>query len=213
MIKIKNKKGLALYRSGSGFTLLELLVAMGIFTLISGAVTYLITDGLRYSRIIWDQLEGQSEVRKVLSEVVNDVRRAETSSTGAYPIESASKYSLVFYANIDVDSFREKVRYYLEGTNLKKGVTKPSGSPLIYNSGNEKIVILAHNVINISKNQPVFSFYAESYQGTGNALSEPITTTDVHVVRVQLEIERDANKSPVPIRGESLTQIRNLKTN
>jgi len=204
MFKYKNKKG---------FTLLELLVAMGIFTLISGAVTYLITDGLRYSRIIWDQLEGQSDVRKVLSEVVNDVRRAETSSSGAYPIESASKYSLVFYANIDADSFREKVRYFLDGTNLKKGVIKPSGSPLVYSAANEKIVILARNVTNITQNQNVFSYYNQSYTGTGNALSEPVTVTDVRVVRVQLEIERDANKSPVPIRGESLTEIRNLKTN
>ncbi len=193
--------------------MLEAVVALGIFSLISVSIAFLITDSLRYNQIVSDQLEGQNDLRQVLQEVVDKVRRAEESSTGAYPIESASKYDLRFYANIDNDGFKEKVHFWLDGTILKKGIIKPSGNPLTYNPASEQTVEIAHNAVNVARQMPVFTYYNESYTGSGDGLSEPVTATDVHVVRVQLEIEKDPVKSPVPVKGESVVQIRNLKTN
>lgn len=193
--------------------MLEAVVALGIFALIITSVSYLIIDGLRYNGIIWNQLQGQTDIRNVLQEVVNDVRRAEQSSTGAYSIESVGQNDLRFYANIDTDGYKEKVHFWLDGTNLKKGVTKPGGTPLTYNPANEQVVIIARDVTNIASNQPLFKYYNESYTGSGDPLTQPVTATDVHVIRVYLEIEKDPGKSPVPVRGESVVQVRNLKTN
>lgn len=193
--------------------MLEAVVALGIFALIITSVSYLIIDGLRYNGIIWNQLQGQTDVRKVLQEVVNNVRRAEQSSTGAYSIENAGQNDLRFYANIDTDGYKEKVHFWLDGTNLKKGVTKPSGTPLTYNPANEQAGIIARDVANIANNQPIFKYYNESYIGSGDPLAQPVTATDVHVIRVYLEIDKDPGKSPVIVRGESVAQVRNLKTN
>ena len=45
---------------------------------------------------------------------------------------------------LDDDGLKEKIRYYLTGTTLKKGVIKPTGSPPVYLSANESC--LAHLV-------------------------------------------------------------------
>ncbi|MFZ2189310.1 MAG: type II secretion system protein [Candidatus Magasanikiibacteriota bacterium] len=195
-----------------GFTLLEVLVAMGIFILVAMSASWFIIHGFRYNAIVWEQLDKQNEGRKVLQQVVDTVRKAEESSVGGYPISTSTNYQLSVYANIDDDSYREKVRFWLDGITLKRGIIKPSGSPLNY-SGTEQVVELAHDVVNISKNSPLFLYYDESYDGSGIALAQPVELTDVRVIRVQLELEKDPTATPVPLHVESVVSIRNLKTN
>lgn len=199
--------------SSRGFTLLELLVAMGIFSLIIGAISWIMIDAFRSNKIIWKQLERQNEGRKVLQQVVDDVRKAEQSSTGAYPIEYVGNNELRFYANIDTDGYREKIRYFLDGTNLKKGVIKPAGNPLTYNPANEQVVILAHNVTNIAKSQPVFFYYGQNFTGSETALVQPVTASDVRVIKTYLELEDDPNSTPVALSVQSMVEVRNLKSN
>jgi len=200
---IKNKQG---------FTLIELLVALGIFALIAMAASWILIYGLRHNSIIWDQLQTQSDGRKVLQAVVDDVRKAEQSSLGGYPLITVDDNEISFYANIDDDSLREKVRFWLDDTTVKRGVIKPAGNPLSY-SQTEDVVEIAHDVVNISQTTPMFLYYDESYTGTEAALAQPVTITDIRTIRVQLELEKDPLASPVPLLVESLVSVRNLKTN
>lgn len=195
--------------------MIELLVALGIFSLLALSVAWILITGLRQNAIIWDQLQGQTDGRRVLREVTDVVRRAETSSIGSYPVERADQYELIIYANIDTDTFRERVRFTLDQAEkrLKLGVTKPGGNPLAYDPANENVVVLARDVINAQQGQPVFTYFKESYTGTGPALTQPVTVTEPRVVRVQLVLERDPTKTPVPLQLESAVQMRNLKTN
>ena len=196
----------------SGFTIIELLVALGITAMISMVVVWFIIDGLRYSSVIFEQLQTQNDGRKVLQQVIDVVRKAEESSIGGYPLVSAGDYELILYANVDDDSLRERVRFWLEATTLKKGVIKPSGSPLSY-SGAESVVEIAHSVVNFEESEPVFLYYDENYTGTEAALVQPIEEVDVRMVRVRLELEEDPTESPVPLEVESAAMIRNLKGN
>ncbi|MBI4427342.1 MAG: type II secretion system protein [Candidatus Magasanikbacteria bacterium] len=195
-----------------GFTIVELSVALGISAMIAVTVVWLIIDGLRYSNIIFDQLQTQNDGRRVLQQVVDVVRKTEESSIGGYPLVSAGEYELIVYANVDSDSLRERVRFWLDGTTLKKGVIKPSGSPLSY-SGAEQTVEIAHDVVNFSENKPLFLYYDENYTGTEEALVQPVEEVGVRMVRVRLELEEDPDKSPVPLEVESAAMIRNLKAN
>ncbi|MBI4992575.1 MAG: type II secretion system protein [Candidatus Magasanikbacteria bacterium] len=195
-----------------GFTIVELSVALGISAMIAVTVVWLIIDGLRYSNVIFDQLQTQNDGRRVLQQVVDVVRKAEESSIGGYPLVSAGEYELIVYANVDSDSLRERVRFWLDGTTLKKGVIKPSGSPLSY-SGAEQTVEIAHDVVNFSENEPLFLYYDENYTGTEAALIQPVEEVDVRMVRVRLELEEDPDKSPVPLEVESAAMMRNLKEN
>lgn len=194
---------------------MEVLVTLGIFSVLVLAIAGILIISLQSNRVIWDQLTGQSDARRVLREVVDTTRRAEISSLGAYPIESADPYELILYANINADSFRERIRFFLERpTNLfKKGITLPAGLPLRYDTSTEAVTILARDVVNDDLNIPVFSYYDESYTGSSTPISTPVSTTLVHVVKVEMEIEHDPGQTPVPIRAESTVMIRNLKTN
>ncbi len=195
-----------------GFTMLELLVALGISSLIMMSVAWLVIHGFRYNGIIWEQLKTQSDGRRVLREVVDVVRKAEQSSIGSYSIANAGAYDLTVYANVDSDSYREKVRFWLDGTTLKRNIIKPSGSPLGY-SGIGQTVELAHDAVNIAKGEAVFGYFDENYTGTEAVLVQPVDTTKIRVIRVRLELEKDPTETPVPLRVESTAQVRNLKTN
>ncbi len=196
-----------------GFTILELLVTLGIFSLLTLAVSWILVTSFRSNRIIWDQLSGQNDARRVLQQVVDSVRRAETSSIGSFPIEQASSTQLVFYANINDDAFRERVRFWLTTTTLFRGITSPTGTPLAYVTSSEQILPVAVNVVNNAHGVPLFSYYGESYEGNGSPLTNPVAVTDVRVIRVQLNIDINPALSPVPLYAESVVQVRNLKTN
>ncbi|MFA5211594.1 MAG: prepilin-type N-terminal cleavage/methylation domain-containing protein [Patescibacteria group bacterium] len=200
----KNKKA---------FTLLELVISLAIFSFLIMGATYLIINSLKYNNILWDQLESQKEGRKVLQDLVNILRRAEDSSLGGYAIVSSGDNEIIFYANVDSDNLREKVRFWLDGETIKKGITKPTGNPLSYGNSEEKIVEIAHYVKNLETNTPLFLYFDENYIGNQNPLVQPVDSTKIRVVKVQLEIEKDEEKSPVPLHLESIVQIRNLKEN
>jgi len=199
--------------SQKGFTLLELVVAIGIFLLLGVGFASILVVSLRTNDIVWNQLESQNDARHVLQEVVDDVRRAESSSIGSYAIVTSTAYEFAFYANVDSDSLREEVRFWLDGDILKKGVTKPAGNPLVYNAANEEVRELAHSVVNITEGVNLFEYFDETYEGVGSGLVDPIDMTAIRSVRVSLEIEKDPDKSPEPFHAETFVQIRNLKTN
>lgn len=195
-----------------GTSLVEVTVVVGITAIVTlGAASFIILS-FRNQRVIDDQLFGQKEARRIVSEIVNTVRTAEQSSIGSYPIAEATTSSLTVYTNIDKDSLRERVRYWLLGTELKKGVLKPSGNPLSY-TGTEQVTTIAHNVQNNAQGTATFEYFDESYAGSGVGMSSPVTIPSIRMVKIVIEIERDASVSPVPLKVESLTQIRNLKEN
>ena len=197
----------------SGFTLLEVLVAMGIFLLMIFGVSGIWSYASRSKNVIWEQLSAQNEGRKTVQDFTNELRTATQSSIGSFAIESPTTSSLIFYSNIDSDSWRERVRYFLAGSILKKGVTKPSGNPLSYSSSNEVVVEVAHGVTN--GNEPIFTYYGENYNGatSTSTLSYPINVTTIRLVGIKLRLERYPDLSPAPVWVESKVEIRNLKAN
>lgn len=194
-----------------GFTLMEVLVALGLLSVISSGSMWMLTTSLRSQSTVWDQLDAQGDGRKSIQKIVDDVRRAEYSSIGAYPIEIATTNTLIFYANVDADGFRERVHYWLVGRTLKRGIIKPSGNPLQYSAQNETTQDIAHDVANTSTTLPLFLYYSSSFAGTGTPLAQPVSTTAITLIKTQLEIEKNPDKSPVPVRIEGSASIRSLK--
>lgn len=195
-----------------GFTLLEVLVAMGIFLLFVFGAATLLTYSLKSNKIIWEQLKTQNEGRKVVQDFINELRSAVYSSIGSYPVEKADQQEIIFFSNIDTDTYRERVRYFLSDSTLKKGVIKPSGNPLQYSPSSEIITEIVHDIHNTTT--PLFYYYGQNYGYTSStALSDPVSVTDVRVVGITLELEEDPYASPEPFHIESKVEIRNLKDN
>jgi prepilin-type N-terminal cleavage/methylation domain-containing protein len=193
----------------NGFTVVEMIVAMFILTIIGTAVVNFQLDIFSLNKINSSNLVIQESARLVLKNISSEIRSMSPSSIGAYNIDQAATSSLTFYSNIDSDPSIEKIRYFLSGTTLKKGVTKPVSN--IYNPANETFRDLAQNVANATST--IFSYYDSTYDGTSAPLSQPIDILKIRLIKVNLVIDQDLLKSPPPLYMTTQVSIRNLKDN
>lgn len=129
------------------------------------------------------------------------------SNIGGYPIESASASSLVFYSDFDNDGLFERIRYYLESGVLKRGVIIPSGSPLAYLPGNEKVREAVHYVIA----PDIFSYYPKEAGSGGSPLSSPVAPSLIRLVKINLTIDENPQKPPAAASLTTVITIRNLR--
>ena len=194
------------HRKGAGFTLIETIVTIMIFTLVMGVIAGFIVVGYRTQSYTFQQAVAIDEARKGIETMVKEIREARAGDDGSYIIEKADDFEFIFYSDIDKDEATERVRYFVEGTDFKKGVTEPSGWPIKYHSENEEIFILSQHV----RNQPSIFRY---FDGDHNELSSPARLKDTKLMRVYLVINVNPARSPRDFELESDVQIRNLKTN
>jgi prepilin-type N-terminal cleavage/methylation domain-containing protein len=194
-----------------GFNLVEIVVVVAITSVIFLAVFNFGQGIFSFNSNAQANLSAQSDARRVLKNIVKELRSTSPSSLGSYPISLAGTSALTFFVNLDGDIYKEQVRYFLQGKELKRGVIKPSGSPLIYNPANEQVSILVRDINNGVT--PIFEYFDSNYTGTSTPLIQPVQITKVRLIRITLKIEKDPNKSPGPIIVESQVFLRNLKDN
>jgi hypothetical protein len=196
-------------KSESGFTVIETLFGIAIFVLIVGALTLFSKNVWVNNSFISAGLVDTDAGRQVLKTMVAEIRTASTSDTGTYLINQAGASSFTFYSNVDSDVLKEKVRYFLSGTTLQRGVIKPTGSPLSYNAGNEKISTLLQNV----QDSSIFEYFDKDYDGTTAPLSFPINIPNVRLVKITITTDSDPNRPPAEMVFSTQVSIRNLKDN
>lgn len=194
-----------------GFSLTEIIVVTAITGAIFLAVFNFGQNIFFFNSEAQKNLNAQSGARRVLKTLVKELRSASPSSLGAYPVVLASSTSLIFFSNIDDDVYKEQIRYFLQGNELKRGLTKPSGSLLSYNPANEQIVTLISGVNNGAT--PIFEYFDANYTGTSTPLTQPVQATLVRLVRITIKIEKDPTRSLGPFIAESQVFLRNLKDN
>ena len=194
----------------SGFTLIEMIIVMGILGIIGGIVYQFVVQGNRMFMQSRDQALAQDTLRKVMDSLAKELREAQNADNGSYLIEAAQAQSIVFYADIDNDDHRERIRYFLESTSLKKGVIEPTVNPVTYPTGSEAISVIVTNVRN---QDATFSYFDENYTGTEEPLDYPINLNEVTLVHMNFIVDIDPNLPPSPLSIETSVMIRNLKTN
>lgn len=195
----------------AGFTLIEILVTMAIFSLIMGAVGLFARDIFYYNNIFSGGLTSYDDAKKILQPITSEIRSASPSSLGAYSIEIADNTNFVFYSDIINNGLKERVRYFLSGTNLMRGVIIPSGNPLKYLSNSETVSEIVHNIRNGST--PIFTYYDTNYNGSTSSLPIPVSVLSIRLVKITLIIDADPNRPPLPITVTTEANIRNLKDN
>lgn len=193
-----------------GFTLIELLVSIFILTLIGLAVSSFGAQMFSFSRNLSSSMTAQGEVRKALKTMTAEIRPASLSSIGSYAIETAATSTLTFFSDIDDDGIHERVRYFLNGTTLKRGVIKPTGNPLTYNTATETFTELIHNISNGST--AIFTYHDSAYDGTTEAMS-PVIILSIRLIKITAIIDSDAHQPPSALTATTQVSIRNLKDN
>src|SRR4030042_1367317 len=106
-----------------GFTIIETLVTIVIFSLIAGVVSGLVVMLYRTYGYTFQQSLAIGEARKGIETMVEEIREARPGADGFYPIVKAEDKEFIFYSDIDKDSAVERVRYFL-GTASSGNQTK-----------------------------------------------------------------------------------------
>lgn len=196
----------------SGFTIVELLVSIFILSLIVVAATTFQRDIFSLNFSLQASLNDQIEARHVIKVMVAELRKASPSSLGAYPIALASSTAITFYSDIDSDGIKERVRYFVDGNRVRRGVIVPTGTPLVYNSANEQLTTIINNFIS-SSTLPLFQYYPAEYSGSGAPLSQPVNIPSVRLIKITAIINKDPVHNPNPLIVTSQVNLRNLKDN
>lgn len=191
-----------------GFTLLEITVVISIFIIFMIASYDFILQGFKNNMIGNDQEEAVSNARKASDVVVKELRTAKKSDLGDYLFDSVATNSIRFYSDIDHDNSTEKVRYFLDGAVFKKGVIKPTGTPLQYLESEERVETLASHINNKSLN--IFSYY-DTYNNL--IASSTINLGLIRLVKMSLKINVTPETAPADYFVDSNIEIRNLKDN
>lgn len=198
-------------RSQIGFTLFEVMVTITIILIILIPLTRMQTNILTWGRFFQNTNIIQDEARLTLQKFSAEVRSMTVSGAGAYPIAQADASALIFYRDADHDGLAERIRYYLEGADFKKGVIVPTGNPLTYQAASEKKSVVVHGIYNTAA-QPIFQYFDQSYDGQSAALAQPVNATAVRLIKLTLIIgSGDQNQDRMTLSTQ--VTLRNIKDN
>jgi prepilin-type N-terminal cleavage/methylation domain-containing protein len=201
--------------SPKGLTLVEMLIAMLIFSTILIGTLLLIKYIYKNYGYVMEQGLSLNEVQKGLKLLESDIRGARPADSGAYPIVSADKFDFVFYTDIDKDKVTERVHYYFQDNSIKKGVTNPTGTPPSYPSEDQATTTLVTHVIN-TVDEPLFYFYDTNYptDQVNNPIAFPVSdVSKIRMVKIDMFYNLNPFRAPDNIRLESFVGMRNLKDN
>ena len=141
----------------NGFTLIELLVSAAIMVILASGfvgMQYILSQNQVSA---WKDFQSIESANGAIAAMAKELRNAQRSETGSYPLNTANDQSIIFYSDYDFDGIVERLRYTLTGAQLVRGIIEPTGSPYTYNVGNEKVKTITDIVRNGST--PVFYYY------------------------------------------------------
>lgn len=195
-------------RTLTGFTIIELMVTIAIFTLLTVTIMSFIVALYRVKDYAFNQTKAIHDSRKGIQEMVQFLREADYGNDGSYLLSSAATSSLKFYSNVDSDAGVEQVRYYLDGTMLKQAIVDASGDPVGYTLP-PKTRIVARHVRNNARAIPLFVYYND----TGMKVSGASHLSEITFIDATLVIDIDTERALNGYRLSSSVALRNLKSN
>jgi prepilin-type N-terminal cleavage/methylation domain-containing protein len=204
-----------LYRRAKtgGFTLIEVLLAVALFAIVIGLTYGFWRFFLENMQLTFDQSTAVEDAERVSSELVREIREMRESEVGAYPIETADDNQLTIYADYDADNKVEKLRYYLEGTQLVRGIIEPVGLPATYPVESEVKRVMVSSIANQAT--PIFSYY-NGYWPT-DTINNPLVSSSrqlaARMIGVKLIIQVGTKGTVSPVTITKFTALRAVKSN
>jgi len=194
-----------------GFGLIEFIVVVAVMLIVTIAIARFHGDMLEINRISQEGLRTQQELRRFSREIAAELRSAQDSATGSYPLEAISTSSITFYSDVTGDRKSERLRYYISDGTLMRGETIPTGAPLSYDTGDETVMVVARYLVATST--PIFSYYDGGSGYAAQSLAEPIDISTVRMIGISVTVDKDAGMPPEAITVGTAVSIRSLKDN
>ncbi len=195
-----------------GVTLVELLVSMFVFSVIVIMLVTFFNYFFDSYYFTFHETQSIDEAKYVVDKISSEIREAQTSEEGAYPLVVADDAEIAIFCDADDDGKVERVRYFLDGTQLKRGMIEPGNPPDVYLPANEVVQVVSDYIQNGAN--PVFYYYNGNWPGdvVNNPLGIAYRMLETRLVEVDLMV----NTGPGTIedvRISTKAMIRNLKTN
>lgn len=194
-----------------GLTIVEVAVTTLLISLIGVGLWTAFRDNLTLSRRTHASLVAQQDLQILGRRFAAETRAAGPSETGAFAIAVASSSEFSFYTDADNDGLNERIRYFVSGTELKKGTLVPSGNPPAYVAGTETVRTVVRDVLATST--PVFQYYDTFYAGTSTALAVPVDVALIRLVKIFLVVDADTKAPPDAVISTTQASFRTLKDN
>jgi len=194
----------------SGMTLLELMIAVGIYTVLMLAITTSITTVYQFNAYALEQSNEVDNARRGVTQWNRDVKEMTTGEDGNWPLSVMSEHRLGYYSDTDRDDSVEYVEYVLSSTTLRKFTYNPTGSPATYDKTSpDQVEILSEYVQNIDQATSTFAYF----DNAGNPLASTSPIINVRYLQMQLIVNIDPVRNPGEFMLRSSLAPRNLKDN
>lgn len=190
----------------AGYTLIEMLVVIAIIGIIIPVLFNSINTLYSTHARTLSRAMALIEATDGVKEVVRDVRAAVYAENGALPLVEIATSTLTLYSDTDYDGTVERVRYFLNGNTVQKGIIEPTATSS-YPENTETIDTIVSEVANVDNSVPLFRYYT--------ATSSEVTSSGniLNVRRVEVQFIGSSRfrseQSEVAIRSSA--SIRNLK--
>lgn len=196
-----------------GYTLLELILAIFLFSSIVGFVSFFFLSYLRAYSFSFEHQRIINEAQGGMTQMIREIRKIRNGDNGSWPIIQADDYSFVFYADVTNDGRTDRVRYFLDGTELKRGVIEPTAVPVSYPPQQETITTIARFVQATSS--AMFRYYNGDWPGDtiNNPLPPSQRILNTRFVEITLTIYPTNQSVAKPFTLSSGVTIRSMKTN
>jgi hypothetical protein len=195
------------------FTLIETLVAIGLFTLGVTACTVLFARSWQSNSYSLEMGKASFTVSRSINDAIDYLRRVRQSDSGSYPIISADKNDLVVFSDYNKDEKTERLHIYLLNGKIFMGITAPTATlPHTYPAGDTQTIQLADHIVNTAGDS-MFSYYNKNYPGdlANNPVPVPVAdVSQIRLVKIFLRININPNRAPDNIQQESFVELRNL---
>lgn len=190
----------------TGFTLIEVIVVIGIFTGILTLVTMFSLDIGDFAVQFQQELFAKQDLELAVSTMTRELRGTSWAANGSYPLVAANATSVTFYADVNADGRADQVQYLIGTSTIERATIAPSGTPATYPTSTKiKAPILS------SVTTGTFRFYDDTYTGTEPPLAFPADVSVVRAVRFQVTIDHSTTTRPVPQTAMFTIVFRNLK--
>ncbi len=201
----------------TGYTLIEFLIAVFIFAAVAAGASLFAVYYFKSYSFSFDEHQLVSQAQGGINTMIREIREIRNADNGAWPIVDAQDNQFVFYSDVTNDGRTDRVRYYLNGTILNKGIIEPTLVPVTYPPANEVIRFVASHVDTGSG--PLFMYYNGSWPS--DTVSNPLSQTERQLntrfvtinLRVNLALDTSSTTQTQPFQLTSGVQIRSMKDN
>lgn len=207
------KKIYTLSIQNKGMTLAEVLVTMGIMVAVLLVVATFQYDVITYPKTISGSFVTVQDTQILLKTMLKELRGMRSGANGAYALITSGTSTVSFFSDSENDGTVDLITYSLVGPTMYRGVISPTGNPETnYDIANQVTRMLVTNVRNGSST-PIFQYFDTNYNGTSSPLTQPVTATAVRLIKINLMLDVDINRSPTPATYTVQASLRNLKSN